>query len=265
MIAGVRVHIEVGGAVVQRCPRLVITSRRHAPVTCAAIHIPDADGAVARWMPAGAPVAVEYGYRGGETATWVGTVRTVRRVNRDQHCLLADGPDLPLTTIRIRECYADESSAAIARHLLGHAGLPVAAIDIPDEIIPRFPVSTIPVWQAARQLLHTLWRSFGHDMAATALWLGRDGLNLGDFDEPGDTPVIAAGENLIRHRPSGQPHALGEIETYLLPGLAHSRLVRLVDDRLGVDAASRALEVRHVIEREKARTFVGYGVEHVWY
>lgn len=264
MIAGVRLHIEVGGAIVQRCPRLTLLSRRHAPLSCAAVHLPDPDGSLAGAFAVGDAVRVEYGYRGGASGVWTGTVRGSLRVNRDQLCLLADGPDRALLTTRIRECYADESSEAIVRHLLGHTGLTIADVEIPAETIGRFPVANIPAWQAVRQLLHTLERAHGHDMRNTALWLGADGLRLGDLDEPGDVPVIATGDNLIRHQPSDTQKGLHTVETFLLPGLTHSRRFRLTDTRLGLDATHRALEVRHVIEPNRVRTFVGYGRENVW-
>lgn len=260
MIAGVLLQIAVGGFIIQRCPRLELASRRHAPLSRAAIHLPDADGSLAREALAGDAVDITYGYRGGEVARWTGTVQGTKRVNRDQLCILADGPDLPLVTTTVRECYAEDSAMAIARHILGHAGLPLARLDIPDEIIPRFPISTIPIWQAIRQLLHTLQRT-GHDMRRTALWLGADGLNLGDFDEPGEVPVIESKGNLIRHQPSASQAGLNQLETFLLPGLSHSRRFKLMDIRIGVDQTFRALDVRHVIEPERMRTFIGYGRE----
>jgi|GEM_PF-430854 len=270
-IAGIRQRVRVGNLEVRRCPRLELVSRRHAPVSKAEIHVPDPDGSLQAASPTGADVTVEYGYRGGQSATWTGTVQGVRRVNRDQLCLLADGPDLTLVRTTVRECYADESARAIARHLLEHTGLPVAAmpgITIPDEPLARFPVANIPVWQAVRQLLHTLTRAFGHDMRATALWLGSENgapaLFLGDYDEPGDVPVVATGENLIRHLPAASSTGLASLETFLLPGLTHSRAVHLVDTRQGLDARIRALTVRHVMEPNRMRTFVGYGEEHAW-
>lgn len=270
-IAGIRLHVRVGNLVVQRCPRLELLSRRHAPVCKAEIHVPDPDGSLQAASPAGVKVTVEYGYRGGQSATWTGTVQGMRRVSRDQLCLLADGPDLALVRSTVRECYADESARAIARHLLQHTGLAVATapgITIPDEPLARFPVANVPVWQAVRQLLHTLTRAFGHDMNATTLWLGSEGgqpaLFLGDYDEPGDVPVVATGENLIRHLPAASASGLNLVETFLLPGLTHSRTVRLVDTRQGTDAQIRALVVRHVMEPNRMRTFVEYGAEHAW-
>lgn len=264
MIAGLRLHIEVAGAEIQRCPRLVIRSERHTPLSAAIIQLPDVDGGTSRMLPPGSPVTVEYGYRGGETAVWKGTVNGVRRVNRDQHCLLADGLDLPLSTVCIRECYADEQASAIARHVLNHTDLPLARIEIPDDVVARFPVSNIPVWRAVRQLLHTLERANGHDMSKAALWLGSDGLNLGDLDEPGDVPIIATGENLIRHQPTQTRNGQSVVETFLLPGLAHSRLFRLEDARLDISDTYRALVVEHVIEERRMRTFINFGREYAW-
>jgi len=261
MISGIRLHIEIGGNVIQRCPRLKILSIRHRPLDMARVHVPDPEGKAGDLFTYGDPVRIEYGYRGGESAVWQGTLRALERVSRDQVRLTADSLALPLASTFITECYTDDSSLSIARHILGHAGLPLGRVDIPDEIIPRLPVSTLPVWQAVLQLLHSLHRAYGHDMRRTALWLGAEGLNLGDFDEPGDVPVIATGENLIRHLPAHAKDGLHQVETALLPGFSHSRLFHLIDSRLGIDQKLRALHVKHAITPESVRTFINYGRE----
>jgi hypothetical protein len=262
MIFGIRLYIEIGGNVIARCPRLEILSVRHRPLDMARVHVPDPEGEAKDLFAHGDPVRIEYGYRGGESAVWQGTLRALERVSRDQVCLTADSLALPLATSFVAECYTDDSSLSIARHILGHAGLPLGRVDIPDEIISRLPVSTLSIWQAIRQLLHSLHRAYGHNMRRTALWLGADGLNLGDFDEPGDLPVIATGENLIRHLPAHAKSALHMVETALLPGLSHSRRFRLVDSRLGVDQAFRALDVLHAVTPERIKTNIRYGREH---
>jgi len=261
MIAGIRLRVEIGDAIIERCPRIEIASTRHCPLDIARIDVPDPTGEMPRAFEYGDPVRIEYGYRGGESATWEGTMRGLVRANRDQLRFLADGKALPLLSAHVSECYADESSVAIARHLIRRTGLPIGKISIPDEIISRFHISTLPVWQAVFQLRHSLQRAYGHDMNRTALWLGADGVNLGDFDEPGDVPVIASGENLIRHLPTDKQKGQDSIETHLLPGLSHSRRFHLVDTRLSVDAAFRALKVRHEITQEHVRTFLNYGRE----
>lgn len=264
MIAGMKLHIDVDGSEVTRCPRLVLRSIRHTPLSMADIHVPDPDGSAARMLLPGAPVTITYGYRGGDFASWTGTIQGSSRVKRDQICLHANGKDLPLVTSCVRECYADESSIAIAGHLLGHTGLPVAKVDIPNESIPHFPVSSLPVWEAVRQLMHTLQRSFGHYMRRSALWLGTDGLYLGDLDEAGNIPVVETGQNLIKHSPATLKDGFHVVETFLLPGMSHSRLFELKDSRLNVTQQYRALEVRHVLEPKRMRTFLHYGREHAW-
>jgi len=261
MIAGIRLHIEVGDAVIARCPRLWISSIRHMPLDIASIHIPDPQGNLAQGFNPGDPVRIEYGYRGGISARWEGTLRGFARVSRDQLCLLAESKARPLTTTVIRECYVDESSMAIARHLLGHSGLPIGRIALPNEAIPRFSVANITIWQAVKQLLHSLHTSCGHDMSRTALWFGRDGVNLGDFDEVGDVPVIASGENLVRHLPEDGPNALSVVESVLIPGLSHSRRFRLEDVRQGIDVEHRTQHVTHEITPGKIRTKILYGRE----
>jgi len=261
MIAGIRLHVEIGGAIIQRCPRFEITSVRHHPLDMACIHVPDPEGEAGNTFTYGESVRIEYGYRGGESAVWTGTLRALDRVSRDQICLTADSLALPLVSSFITECYTDDSSLSVARHIMAHAGLSIGRIDIPQDPIPRLPIATLPVWQAVLQLLHTLKRAYGHNMNRTALWLGADGLNLGDFDEDGDVPVIATGENLIRHLPAHKKNGLHLVETTLLPGLSHSRRFRLIDTRLDVDSAYRALDVRHSVTPERIKTKIRYGRE----
>ncbi|TDT91840.1 hypothetical protein [Pseudodesulfovibrio indicus] len=261
MIAGVRLHLEVGGAVIQRSPRVEIVSVRHHPLDLARIHVPDPKGEAGDLFTYGDPVRIEYGYRGGESAVWQGTLRALDRVSRDQVCLTADSLALPLASTFITECYADDYSQPLAEHILAQAGLPMGRVDIPNELIPRLPLSCVPIWQAVHQLLHTLQRGHGHDRSRIALWLGVDGLNLGDFDEPGDVPVIATGENLIKHLPDGKNLGLHRLETVLLPGLSHSRVFHLNDARLRISRSFRALHVKHSIASEGVRTFIKYGRE----
>jgi hypothetical protein len=262
MIAGIRLHIEIGDNIIERCPRLEIVSTRHCPLDIARIDVPDPSGEVAQLFGFGDPVRIEYGYRGGESDIWKGSLRGSERVSRDQIRLLADSKALPLLSTYVTECYADDSSLSIARHLIQRTGLPIGRIDIPDETIARFPVSTRPVWEAVGHLLHTLRLGYDHDISRIALWLGANGVNLGDFNEPGDVPVIATGENLIRHLTARKKNGLHSVETVMLPGLSHSRLFHLIDSRLDIDAAFRTLKVRHAITPKSVRTFIEYGREH---
>ncbi len=259
MIAGVLLHINIGEAQVDRCPKLEILSMRHRPLDVAYIDVPDPFGTVFTTFSQGDPVRIEYGYRGGSVATWAGTVRSVSRVNRDQVRVSADSEALPLLSTRFTECYADESSVAIARHILQHAGLPIARISLPEEPLARFPVSHCSVWEAAQQLLHSLAGGYGHNMDCVALWLGAEGLNLGNLDEPGPSPEIATSKNLIKHLPVAHQQGQNIVETYLVPGLTHSRRVRLHDTRLKIKKAYRALQVRHEISDKQVRTIIGYG------
>lgn len=261
MISGIRLHIEIGDTIIERCPRLEIISTRHRPLDLAHIHIPDPTGEGENFFTYGDPVRIEYGYRGGMSAVWQGSLRSAHRVSRDQLCLTADSMALPLVSTHVTECYTDDFSQFMVKDIIKHAGLPIGRIDIPNEPLARLPIATLPIWQAVLQVLYTVRLAYGHDISRIALWLGAEGVNLGDFDAPGDVPVIATGENLIRHLTATKKNGLHTVETVLLPGLSHSRIFHLIDSRLGVDQELRALHVKHAITPKSVRTFIEYGRE----
>lgn len=264
MINGLRTHVTIGNREVLRCPRLTIVSLRHSPLDHAAVTLPDPAGELYRAIRPGDPVMISLGYRDQAPAVWQGTVSKVRPGTQDQLELLASGPELPLATTRIRQSWENEDPAAIIRRCVTAAGLPLGRIDSPGPILSRFVASDIPVWQVARQCALTCAKAFGLDMRRWALWMGADGLvNWGDFDEPGEVPVIATAAGLIEHLPASESGAqLSRVTTFLLAGFSASRLFRLRDARRGIDARFRALTVRHEVSPNKIRTHIEYGEEY---
>jgi hypothetical protein len=227
------------------------------------ITVPDASGELEGVFSAGDAVTLEYGYRGAEPGRWVGFVTGTMRFKKDQLTVIASGPALALWSTTIKGTYMEESAEAIARHMILQAGLPVGDIQLPPVSIPRFPVASLPVTMAVRQLLHTLEKAFSEDMSKVDLWVNAEGaVNLGGQDETGEVPIIATGESLIEHLPTTKPYGVSTVEAFLLPTLTHSRLFRLQDTRLGVDAEVRALTVKHEIKSDQVRTFIGYGEEY---
>jgi hypothetical protein len=99
-------------------------------------------------------------------------------------------------------------------------------------------------------------------MSRWALWLGDDGVNWGDFDEPGQVPVVATGAGLIRHLPGGGAYGRSVVVTFLIPYFAANMAFRLRDQRRGVDSLFRAQTVIHSITPDMARTCIEYGDEY---
>lgn len=262
-ISGIRTHIYVGSREFLRCPRCLIESRRHAPLGRAALNLPDPTGELGRSIAEGSPVEIRLGYRDQAPAIWQGTVSWTRRgATADQLRIGAVDGALPLSATRITQAWQNETPEAIVAWAIRRTGLTVGRIDGLDVGLPRFVASNVPVWQLVRQVAHSCQKAFGVDMSRWALWLGADGVNWGDLDEPGGVPTIATGAGLIGHAPGGGPAAVSEVETFLLPGLTHSRRFHLQDIRRGVDETLRALTVRHEIEPKKARTYLCYGEEY---
>jgi hypothetical protein len=256
---GVRLDISIGDLELQRTPAWWIESLRGYPMGRAGITLPDPDGDLHRSIKTGDAVSFDFGYREEESATWTGTVELVYPGDtRDQLEIRAVDEALPLTKTKVVQAWENESPEAIVAWAIRQAGLQVGRIEPTGVVIPRFVASNCPVWQMVRQVAQSCREAFGLDMDGRALWLGEDGVNWGDYDEPGYTPVIATGEGLIDHEPAGGEHAMSMIETWLLADLTHSRLVRLVDHRRSMDMTFRAQRVRHEGSPDRARTFIWY-------
>jgi len=266
MITGIRTHISIGGLEIMRTPHVWIECERHSPLSRAGITLADPKGEYYRSVGLNYPVRIRIGYRDEEPAVWKGSVSRKEPGTKDQIEIRAVGQDLALTT-NIIQSWANETPEAIIGWAVGQAGLPTGQIDSPGVTFPWFTARNIPVWQVARQCAHTCQRAFGLDMSRWALWMGASGkVNWGDFDEPGDVPVIASGAGLIKHMPAnGTGALLSMVETFLLAGFRHSRKFRLIDNRRGIDDEFRALRVRHDITDRAVRTFIWYGEEHEKY
>jgi hypothetical protein len=262
-IDGINLDITIGDLEVHRAPRWWIESLRHFPLGRAGITLPDPDGALYQTIKAGDAVTITAGYRNQAPVTWSGAVsgRYPGETSDQLHIRAVDG-SAPLTNTRIIQSWENETPEALVAWAIRQAGLTVGRIGETGMVIPRASAGTIPVWQLVQQIKGTCREAFGLDMDNWALWLGRDGVNWGDFNEPGDTVTIATAANLIKHSPIDCSTGMSMIETYLLADLSHSRLVRLQDDRRGIDAVHRALRTRHEGTPERVRTFVWYGREN---
>lgn len=264
MINGLRTKITIASYEILRCPWLEVTYRRHFPLSRACIVVPDPKGEFFRHLSEGDQVEVKFGYRNGPEGEWRGTVEAFgAKGSKDQIMVRAAGIERPLSETLITQSWEQEDPAAIVRFALAQAGLPQGRIDSPGVIFPRFVASAASVWKLARQCEHTCRHAFGLDMSKWALWVSGTGrANWGDFDEPEEVPVIATGAGLIEHLPAASAFELGKVETVLIPEFRASRLFRLRDRRRQVDALFRALEVRHTIAPDSARTHIGYGGEY---
>ncbi|MBU1002796.1 MAG: hypothetical protein KKE73_09760 [Proteobacteria bacterium] len=267
-IAGINISATLGGLRVDRCPRLTIESERHRPLSLGQMQLPDPDGSLINNISRGMEASITFGYRGQTPATWRGQVHEVTRgMARDQVDVRMQGlAEWPLASTLITETWMDETPEAILRWAAGQCGVSVATLDSPGITIPRVVASSIPLWKLAEQVAHTVQKASGQDMSAWPLWLGADGLHWGDHDEPGDVPVLETGKGLITHNPlQDGGRSWGEVETFLLPGFAHSRRFRIVDSWRSIQAQPRALRVTHEVTPDKARTWIRYGVEHERY
>lgn len=262
-ISGVRVDITIGELEVFRAPSWWIESLRHYPLGRAGITLPDPTGELYQSIKPNDPVSISLGYRNQAPVTWSGTV-AIRFPGQtaDQLEIRCIDGSRPLTEIRVKQSWENETPEALIAWAIRQTGLNVGRIGATGMVLPRISAANIPVWQLIRQVKQSCREAFDLDMSKWALWLGKNGVNWGDFDEPGDTVSIATAENLIDHEPNDFYSGMGKIETYLLADLYHSRLIRLVDDTRNIDSVHRAIRVRHEGTPDRVRTFAWYGVEH---
>ncbi len=262
-IDGINLDITIGGLEVYRAPRWWIESLRHFPLGRAGITLADPSGELYRTIKPGDAVTISAGYRNQDSTSWSGTVSNFYPGETpDQLEIRAVDGSAPLSTTRIMQSWENETPEALVAWAIRQSGLTVGKIGATGMVLPRAAAGDIPVWQLVQQIKGSCREAFGLDMSKWALWLGRDGVNWGDFDESGDTVTIATAANLIKHSPLDSVTGMSLIETYLLADLSHSRLIRLQDDRRGIDKTHRALRVRHEGTPDRVRTFVWYGVEH---
>jgi len=263
-VNGLNLEITVGELEVYRAPQWWIESLRHMPLGRAGITLPDPDRELCQVVRVGDAVRISAGYRDAAPSVWEGTVTSrFPGETPDQLEIRAVDASLALTETRILQSWEAETPEALVAWVIRQTGLAAGTVMETGMVLPRVAASNVPAWHLVRQIRQSCASAFGLDMSRWALWLGRDGVNWGDFDEPGDLVRIAIGENLIGHEPCDwRSGGMGMIETFLIGGLSHSRRVRLKDDRRGIDEVHRALRVRHEGTPERVRTFVWYGVEH---
>lgn len=263
-IDGIIVRAVIAGREYLRLPRLWLRSLRHAPLTRAGLILPDPAGEEISRIQAGDAVSLVFGYRNGLPATWSGTVEWVRPGSQHQTELGIVGAEKAFGT-RFTQSFVDEAPDAILRWALAQAGIEAGRLDSPGVVLPRFSVANETLWALSEKLELSCQRAFGLDASAWCLWMDAKGrAHWGDFDDPEQTTVytVATGGNLISHTPATDTAGLSEVETWLVPGLLHSQVFRLVDTRRGVNDEFRALSVRHEVDSGRARTFIQYGSEH---
>lgn len=261
-ISGLRTHILIGSLEIVRCSKLWIESKRHSFLPRAGVTLPDPNGEIRSAVSKGMPIEIRLSYRNQTPIPWKGEVAWMRPgQTRDQIEIGAVYESKPLATTQICQAWIDETPEAIIKYAIGLSGLPLGRIDSPGVVIPRFSAWTINPWQIAEQAAHSVEKAHALDMSKWALWFGRNGVNWGDFDEPGEVPSFETGGALISNGPADDANGLCRLETWLLPGFHHSRRFYLTDKIRDVCGTFRAQRVRHEVEKHQARTYIYYGLE----
>lgn len=258
-ITGLDLNLTVGSFTVNRLPWALLTLERGAVAGRCAIELPDPRGAVAAGLSEGDPVNLFFGYRGGPGQSWSGRITEIK-ARKDQALVTAKSAELAFIETEVIECFHNENAKTVVTRLMALAGVAPGRLEGPDEVIPHLIFNGFPVWRCFRILNETLERVYELDLSACPFWIDENGLGQwGDFDEPGPVPVLASGDNLIKHDPKNGDE--GRATALLHPGLNHSRLFTVRDFRRSLELTKRALSVTHQLGERGNLTTVTYGIE----
>lgn len=258
-ITGLDINLTVGGFTVNRLPRAELRLTRGAVAGRCLLELPDPAGEIAAGLALDDLVDLYFGYRGGLNQSWQGRVTEISS-NDDVVKVTALSAGLAFIKTRVTECFHQETARGVIARLMAMAGISPGRLEGPDEFIPHLIFKDQPVYQCFRQINETLARVYKRDMSASPYWVDDGGFgHWGDFDEAGPVPVLAGGANLIRHDPKGDE---GEAAALLCPGLGHSGLFTIRDDRRARTLTRRALSVVHRLGCRGNRTIVAYGKEN---
>jgi hypothetical protein len=257
-ITGLNINLTVGSFTVNRLPKAELILERGAVAERLVIGLPDPAGQVAAGLAEGEPVDLFFGFRGGPSQSWSGEITEVRAA-KDAVRVTALAAELAFVKTKVSECFHQESARKVVTRLMNLAGVSPGRLEGPDEVIPHLIFSGQPVYECFKQINATLARVYQLDMSAMVYWIDSEGSGQwGDFDRPGPAPVLASGDNLIKHDPKGED---GEAAAILCPGLNHSQLFSIRDDRRSISLTKRAQSVRHILGEQGNLSLVAYGQE----
>lgn len=266
MIEGVSIRAKVGAFEVLRSPSIIIESKRRQIVGTASLEVPDPSGEIRQSLQVGQNVQIIMRYKGDNPLeqTWQGTVNSVQ-TQADNLIVLAKGLEQALLDNFITEAFYEEPANIVAKRILEKTGYSIKTLDFGEFVLPYQVFSHWTIAGAIKQLSQTISQSYQVDMSKHALWLDSNQMwNFSDCDEEGDIFIIETAKNLLSHKPPQKQGEMGELETVLLPGLTHSRLIKIRDSVRDVVLEVRAQEVTHKMEQGKNRTIIRYGKDQGW-
>jgi hypothetical protein len=258
-ITGLNINLTVGSFTVNRLPKAELSLERGAVAERLVIGLPDPAGEVAGGLSEGDQADLYFGFRGGPGQSWQGEITEVKST-RDSVRITALSAERTFIKTKVNECFHQESSLKVITRLMELAGVSPGRLEGPDEVIPHLIFSNRPVYECFKQINATLSRVYQLDMSAMVYWIDdNDSGQWGDFDREGSTPILASGDNLIKHDPRGDN---GEAVAILCPGLNHSQQFTIRDGRRGQTLTKRAQSVKHVLGEQGNLTIVTYGKEN---
>ena len=131
-------------------------------------------------------------------------------------------------------------------------------IVIPDINISHIVFDNITIAKAIKQIYASL-ESLGNDLNNQDFFVYNNTFYAGNIEIESKKPKITTGLNIIFHNYADNGYA--EIECTFIPNF-QSCMVFDIDDRIrNITGSFKAKSVRHIVDKGKARTFIGYYYE----
>lgn len=258
MNVGIDINITAGSLKINRCSYLEVNYIHGAIINTANFVITDIDGDIFSSLKKDDNVVIEFS-SDGESAKFSGTIQKIDAYyNRNSLKVSVLSEAKKLCTTFINESYNDESTNNIIKRLVQNAGFDIGEINLPDITIPHIVFNNVTVATAINNIYKTII-DLGYDLSGQDYFINNGKFYAGDTEISGNIPLIETGINIIHHDFSKTGYA--EIECSLIPALTNNMMFKLNDTIRNISGKFRAEFVKHIIDRGKARTIVGYYME----
>lgn len=255
MNVGIDINITAGSLKINRCSYLEVNYIHGAIINTANFVITDIDGDIFSALKKDDNVLIEFS-SDNESAKFTGTIQKIDAYyNRNslKVSILSDAKKL--CTTFINESYNDESTNNIIKRLVQQAGFSIGEINLIDITIPHIVFNNVTVATAINNIYKTI-TDLGHNLKGQDYFINNSKFYAGDIEISGDIPQIETGKNIIHHNFTNNGYA--EIECSLIPTLTNNMMFKLNDTIRNISGKFRAEFVKHIIDKGKARTIIGY-------
>ncbi len=244
-------HIECGEYEIRKITRLDVYSGRNNPIDTAEIELGE-DIPLDSFYK-GMSVNIDMGY--AEHGTWLVFAGSIKDVRHDKAPVLLCQDSMG-TLAEVNQTFTNVVPQEIFRYMLRKSG--VADGDI---ILSQKPMPTHKTFMA-RGLAHEVFRSVNEAWNLDwSFYFEPDGrFYWGPWEESdryknSSTVAFEHGVSIINHRVTDEDH--GVIETFLIPFIRHSNIIKIVDERYWAEEITARVErAQYHWDEAKARMWI---------